>query len=879
MKIQPFLWYNLAVDQVVAALKSSAIGLSQEEAIERLQAFGRNTLPDKKRINTFIILLRQFKSVLIYILLVASGIALVLGEMVDFSIIMVAVIVNVVVGFLQENKAEHSFKKLQSYITYDAKVYRDGLLVKVRASELVPGDVVLFEAGDQVPADIRVMVANNLFVSEAVLTGEAEPVLKDTTIVAEDERKKVLVAQQHNMLFKGTVVADGKGTGIVVRTGRATELGKIASLLETTKNDVTPLQDKLTQFSRILGFAILVMASSIVVVGLMRGLAFGKIFFIGMAAAVAAVPEGLLVAVTVILAIGMQRILKQHALVRKMLAAETLGSTTVVCVDKTGTITEGSMRVREMVRLESAYSMETESGSIEPYTSFIRNTLLCNNAVAEQGNTALSSIIGSPTEKALFVAGQELPFDQSELDRYKRIAEIPFSSRTKRMYTLNTHADQYFWVCKGAPELVMRQCAYYEEAGKKIELTTAIRAQWRKQIDTYSSRGLRLLGVAYKKVTSADEKAYKEDSFVFQGFWVLIDPVRPHIKETIDLAATAGVRTVMITGDNALTAKEIARQIGLPVTDEHIITGEELMLLSPAALQEQVKTVTVFARVTPEDKLKIVDALQSLGEVVAMTGDGVNDAPALKTADIGIAVGAGTDVTKQVADVVLLDNNFKTIIDAIKQGRIIFSNIRKVVTYLLADGFSEIILVLGSLVLNLPLPITAAQILWVNLITDGFPAAALTLEKAEPGVMKFPPVKKSAPILNKEMKVLIFVIGVVTDIILLSLFWWFVGEGFSLEYIRTIMFVALGIDSLLYVFSCKSLRRPIWHINISSNRWLLGAVAFSIVLQLVPLYIPFFQEIFNLVPLGLMEWQLILSLTFFKFVLIEITKRVFYPNT
>lgn len=875
MKIQNVLWYNLSISRVFELLNTSKVGLGTKEALVRLKSFGFNRLPEKKRASAWKIFFRQFKSVLVYILLAAAVISIFLTEFVDFSVIVAAIFINIIVGFLQENKAEKELEKLQKILTFKAKVYRDGLLRQINSEELVPGDIVMLEAGDQIPADLRLFECNNLSALEAILTGESNPVIKCTKPVSTREDKKVLVAERDNMAFKGTLVAEGKAMGVVVATGQATEIGKIATMLETTEEEETPLQEKLRVFSRKLGLLILGLAAIILFVGLVRGMEFWEIFFIAMAAAVASVPEGLLVAVTVILAIGMQRILKKRALVRKLLAAETLGSTSVVCVDKTGTITQGKMKVKELVIYSKKLTFDHQKFELDYFKNLIKATLLSNNAVVEKEDDEQIKIIGSPTEKAILQAS--FNFEQDKLlAGYKRIFEVPFTSRAKIMYTLNQQGQGPLWCAKGAPEVVLDKCAYYEEKGETKALTLAVKNQWLEQFNSYSNRGFRLIATCYKPSKTDDKDLYKENDFIFLGFWVIEDPVRPEILETVKLASQAGIRTIMITGDHKNTAIEIAKEVGLKVNKQNVIDGQELMRLDLDQLKKRVKQVTVFARVSPEDKLKIVNALQEIGEVVAMTGDGVNDAPALKTADIGIAVGAGSDVTKSTADLILLNNNFRTIIKAVEQGRIIFNNIKKVIVYLLADSFSEMILVTGSLLLGLPLPITAAQILWINLITDGFPAAALTVEGGEPKIMNQRPIPRKTKILDKEMKVLIFVIGLSTDLLLFGIYCWLLNKGFDLIYIRTFIFAALGIDSLFYVFSCKSLVQPIWKINIFNNRYLIIAVFGGVALQLLPIYIPFFQKIFNLQALGAVEWLFIAALGILNIVLIEIVKRIFY---
>ncbi|HCC22930.1 TPA: ATPase [Candidatus Falkowbacteria bacterium] len=875
MKFHNILWYNYSPAECFTLLESSEVGLSEKDALKRLRTFGFNRLPRSKRASDWLIFVRQFNNILVYILLGAAALSILLGEYADLAIILMAVFINIIVGFIQERKAETQLDLLRDYISYETKVIRDGLIHVIKAEELTPGDVVILESGNQVPADIRLFDVHSLSCSEAVLTGESAPVSKHTRQLSSDITKKSLVVDRKCMVFKGTVIAEGRAKGVVVSTGQFTEIGKIASLLEKTENEETPLQFRLKTFSRVLGLSILAVAGAIVIIGVLRGLSFWDIVLVAMAVAVSAVPEGLLVAVTVILAIGMQRILKKNALVRTLVAAETLGSTSVICVDKTGTITEGRMQAKEVVFWHDSLELTAKKPSrLDPaMEKFLQTSLLVNNADIDVADG--HELIGSPTERAILSGSMELNYSLDRLVDIERLLEIPFQSSTKSMYTLNRDGKKFIWAMKGAPEVVLAQCSEFVSGQNKIVFTPKYRSLWQKMFDSYSRRGYRLLAVAGVVAPSDDSSYYREKKLVFYGFWVIEDPLRPDIAATISQVNQAGIRPIMITGDHQLTASEIARQIGLPVGEGSVMEGQELMIASSDDLKIKVRQVSVFARVSPEDKLKIVEALQSNGEVVAMTGDGVNDAPALKAADIGIAVGTGTDVAKETADMVLLDNNFRTIVLAVEQGRIIYSNIKKVIVYLLADSFSELVLIVGSLLAGLPLPITAAQILWVNLITDGFPAAALTVEAGEQGIMKQPPIKKNRKLLDREMKTLIFVIGLFSDIVLFILYNWLLGQGWNIDHVRTVIFAGLGLNSLLYVFSCKSLIRPLWRINIFDNVYLLLAVAGGLLLQVVPIYLPGLNSVLGLRPLGLVEWGMVVTFALMQVVLIELTK-IFY---
>ncbi len=859
-------FYNLNKEQSLKKLKSSKIGLKQSRIKALRKKYGPNALPKDKKMSFFRIFFRQFASVLIYILLAASGISVFLREWVDATVIGLAILINVIVGFIQEAKAEKSLEKLQENLRQEAKVLRDGREVLIPVENIVPGDILILEAGDMVPADARIIQDIHLEVSEAVLTGESEPQAKHSRKLKSTE---VILPERDNMVFKGTLVSSGKGQAVVVAIGLNTELGAIAKILKQSKDRLTPLQKKMNNFSKILGLAVLFFATIIVAIGLYKGQDFWEIFLVAVAVAVSAVPEGLMVGITVILAVGMQRILKRKALVRRLVATETLGSTSVVCVDKTGTLTKGEMEVREWITAGASFTQSKKHKMKPEIEIMIRNAVLCNDAAVSDGDL----IIGSATEAAIVRASEDAGIDIDSLKkRNPRVEERPFDSKEKSMITVHKDGKRFLHIQKGAPEKILSLSDRYIKSGKPAKLSPAQAEKFQKQFNKYSKQGYRLLAVAYKY--EEDKKITNTKNYIFQGFIIIRDPMREQVKNTVKLAKEAGLRTIMITGDHKLTAVAIAREAGIDAQADKIMEGSEVDALSDAGLKNKVKKITVYARVSPEHKLRIVKAWQAHGQVVAMTGDGVNDAPALKIADIGIAVGSGTDVTKQTADMVLLDSNFSVIIEAIRQGRLIFQNIKKLIVYLLADAFSEVILVVGSLFMGLPLPITAAQILWINIVTDGFPAMALTQEKAHEDVMKEKPRPREASVLDTEMKALIFIIGVVTDLVLLGLFYYLYNfTGHDIAHIRTIIFAALALDSLLYVFSCKSLKKGIWQVNIFDNKYLLGGVALGLAVQLSAMYVPVLREIFELSLLNAGEWLLIAGLAVFKLILIEITKH------
>ena len=840
-------YHELSKTQVLRSLGSSKNGLNDKEVKARQKKHGANELPRAKTAGWLIILLRQFASPFMYILLFAAGVSLVFHDLVDAGVITAAVVVNTLVGFVQEYKASKALEHLRSLVHPVVRVRRDGSDMSIAAREVVPGDILILEAGDHVAADARMIESVSLESNESALTGESMPIVKDVEAVSAG----TVLAERKSMVYAGTVITSGRGQAVVVATGVETELGKIARLVSETKEEQTPLQVQLARLAKFLTVIFVTVSLLIFVVGVVGGRSAFEMFLTSVALAVAAVPEGLLVAVTVIFAIGMQRILRRRALVRKLVATETLGSVSVICTDKTGTITEARMDATDLVADDKELAHKI--------------ALLCNDATVSDESKELEKlkVEGSPTESALLRAALSSGLVKSEVEKeHKRLFEIPFDSKYKYMATLNEWTDEKQAVLvKGAPERVLEFCSKSEQA------------KFLKQAQEMTERGLRVLAVAYKTTRQPDNQITKSDlkDLTCVGLYGLRDPIRPDAKETIKRARAAGVRTVMITGDHPDTAIAIAREAGVSSDHEHTITGPELDQMSDEEFAKQVTKIDVYARVEPAHKVRIVDAWRKHGAVVSMTGDGVNDAPALKAADIGVALGNGTEVAKESADMVLIDNALTTIVAAIEQGRVIFDNIRKVAAYLLVDSFTEMVLIGSAVLFGLPLPLLPAQILWINLITDGFPSMALTLEPGEPDVMDEPPRPRKEPILNRHMKELIFLIGILTDIGLLAIFLWLLGAH-DIEYVRTIIFTAIAIDSLLYVFAIKSFRRSIFHTNIFSNKWLVAGVIAGFLLQILAVTHPFFQHIFEIVPLHFTDWLLLIAIGCVKLVAIEIAK-------
>lgn len=879
--------HALTVEQVVHRLGSSLNGLSDEAVQHRQQEHGLNVLPRQARAGWIKLFLRQFNSVLIIILLVAALVSYLLGDATDSVIILVAVLLNVIVGFVQEGKAERSLEALRTVITLEATVVREGEERMVPVDQVVPGDVVVLSAGDKVPADARLIEAIDIETNESALTGESTAVHKQLDPVDVSST----VGDRASMVFTGTTVTHGSGHAMVVATGVHTEIGRIAQLLHQTRSPETPLQLHLDRFARTVAVVIIAISGLLVLVGVWQGTSFVEIFTTAVAVAVSAIPEGLAVAVTVVLAVGMQRILKQRALVRSLQAAETLGSTSVICTDKTGTLTEGNMQVVEVVTPDYHFdhihdgTTHEEKGLRELHFALTVG-VLCNDAHVVHGHDGVSepTIVGNLTERALLAAGMGIGLDPHVLQTAEpRVDTVPFDSTQKFMATLHKHGATNGRVyVKGAPERVIEMCDTVRSGSAKGSFTASMKKKFQQQFEEFSQRGLRILALAYHDVSKQMTNLTVADcaGLTFVGFVGIQDPLRSDVPATVALTAQAGIRTVMITGDHKLTATAIAREVGLPTEAHNILSGDELHAMTQEELNAIVEDISVYARVSPEDKLNIIKAWKSKGKVVAMTGDGVNDAPALKAADIGIALGSGTEVAKEASDMVLLENDYRTIVAAVEEGRGIFDNIRKVILYLLSDSFSEVILISGALFLGAPLPLTAAQILWINLIGDGFPGIALTVDPKDPGLMQQKPRSVREPVLNAQVSTLTIVISVITGLANIGVFWYVWKSSGSVDLARSAVFASLSVDSLLYVFSIRSLRHSIFHRSFFSNQWLFVAVVLGFLAQLAALYIPVLQPILGTASIGWTEWSVVLGVSVLVILGIEISKLFFrlYPS-
>ncbi len=874
--------HALTPEQVLHRVGSSLQGLSNESAQKRQQEYGLNLLPQAARAGWAKLFFRQFNSILIVILLVAALVSYLLGDVTDSAIILVAVLLNVVVGFVQEGRAERSLEALHKVVSLEATVVRNGGEQMIPMDQVVPGDVLVLSAGDKIAADARLVEQIDVETNEAALTGESTAVHKQL----EPVDVSTTVGDRASMVFTGTTVTHGSGRAVVVTTGVHTEIGRIAQLLHETRSPETPLQLHLDRFARTVAFVIIALSGVLVLFGLWQGTPFVEIFTTAVAVAVSAIPEGLAVAVTVVLAVGMQRILKQRALVRSLQAAETLGSTSVICTDKTGTLTEGNMQVVEVVTPDYHFdhihddSRHEEKGLRELHFALTVG-VLCNDAHVVRGHEGVEepTIVGNLTERALLAAGMGIGLDPHVLQTAEpRLDTIPFDSKQKFMATLHTHGTTGHRVyLKGAPESVIDMCDSVRSGSTKTAFTASVKKKFQEQFEEFSQRGLRILALAYREVSKQTTSLTLAEctGLTFVGFVGIQDPLRPDVTATIAKTAAAGIRTVMITGDHKLTAAAIAREAGLPTEANNILTGDELHAMTQEELNAIVEDISVYARVSPEDKLNIIKAWKSKGKIVAMTGDGVNDAPALKAADIGIALGSGTEVAKEASDMVLLQNDYTTVVAAVEEGRGIFDNIRKVILYLLSDSFSEVILISGALLLGAPLPLTAAQILWINLIGDGLPGVALTVDPKDPGLMQQLPRSIHEPVLNRHVSTLTVVISVITGLANIGVFWYVWKTSGSVDMARSAVFASLSVDSLLYVFSIRSLRHSILHRSFFSNQWLFVAVIIGFLAQLAALYVPVLQPILGTASIGWTEWSIVLGVSVLVILGIESSKLFF----
>lgn len=794
------MWHTKGISKVEEELGTSIRqGLSGKEAKERLQKEGPNELTSKKKESLLVRFLKQFNDFMIIILIIASIISAVVasiegsGDYMDSIIIIGIVIVNAMMGVLQEAKAEKALEVLKNMTAPTAKVKRDGKVQTIPGIEVVPGDVILLEAGNYVPADARIIKASNLKIEEASLTGETVAVEKQEGIIQEET---ISIGDMYNMVFASTIVVNGHGEAIVTQTGMHTKVGQIANMIMEEEAPQTPIQKKLAEVGKALGIACLVICALIFVIGLFKQISPIEMFMTSVGLAVAAIPEGLPAIVTIVLSIGVTKMAKKNSIIRHLPAVETLGSSSVICSDKTGTLTQNKMTVREVFTI----------GSTKQELALQFGTLCSDVGIEEKEGR--QELVGEATEIAIVRGAIEKGIQKERLEKETpRVADIPFDSNRKRMSTIHQKAGQYQILCKGAPDVLLERCSYYQDGEKVSSLTPRTKEQIEKQNEKMAENALRVIAVAYKMQRVLPNTIKSEEierELIFVGLIGMIDPPREGVKEAVATCRKAGIKTVMITGDHVITAKAIARELGILKSGDKSITGAELEKLSQKELEKNIMGYSVFARVSPEHKVRIVKAFQSTGAVVAMTGDGVNDAPALKNADIGIAMGQnGTDVAKNAADMILVDDNFVTIVGAVKQGRNIYDNIKKAIHFLIATNIGEIVTIFMGLVLGLKTPLLAIQLLWINLVTDSFPAIALGLEKPEKDIMSKKPRDAKKGIFADGLWSKIFVEGIMLG--MLTLFAFSIGNYlFGLEVGRTMAFVSLGMLELIHSFNIKS---------------------------------------------------------------------------
>ncbi len=854
-------FFALSVKETFEKLKTREKGLSDAQAFERKEKFGLNKLIEKKGTTKLEILFNQFKSLIIWILIVAAVISFFIGETLDATVIIILVVVNAVIGFVQELNADKSISALKKLMNLKAIIKRNGKIIEIDSEQLVPGDLILLEEGMKVPADIRLIETIQLETMEASLTGESTPVVK----AIEELEKETHLADRKNMVFSGTAISKGKGKGIVTSTGMKTEIGKIANLLQEQEEPPTLLQQKLAFLGKWIAIATIIICVIVFFsqIAVLKEFSFSKAsnaFMVAVSLAVAAIPEGLPTIVTISLALGIQRMVKKKSLIRSLPAVETLGSVDVICTDKTGTLTLNEMSVREIyfsgknIKVTEGKQKFLVAGEEEINLTKILNAgVLCNNSVLGE------KAIGDPTETALLEAGIKAGIKKEKLDElFPRVNEIPFSSERKLMTTVHEYRGKKISFTKGAPDTVLELCTKIFENGKVRAITFADKEKILKANSEIADKAMRVLGFAFK-----EEDTEKEEKMVFLGLQGMNDPPRKEVKLSLELCRQAGIKVIMITGDYLGTAKAIAKELGLGTNS---LTGKELEEISEKELEEKIDSVDIFARVNPSHKMKIIHALKAKKHIVAMTGDGVNDAPALKKADIGISMGIkGTDIAKESSEMILMDDNFSSIVDAVQEGRGIYDNIKKFVNYLLSCNLGEVLLIFFAIIIwwNEPealIPLIPIQLLWLNIVTDGLPALALGLDPAEKGIMQRKPRNPAEQIINKKMFYSIGFIGVLIGLGSLGLFAFHLDKGLVVA--QTVAFTSLVVFE---IFRLQAIRSN-FKIGMFSNKWLIGAVGTSFALQLAVIYTPL-NAIFKTAPLGVNEWLAIIGVSVVLFVL------------
>lgn len=863
------MWHSSSVEEIAKNLKTNInIGLSDDEAQKRFERYGPNNLKEKKKESIFVKLIKQFNDFMIITLIIAAIISAVVSKLngeadyIDSIIIVAIVIFNAIMGLVQEQKAEKSLEALKKMTAPNAKVRRNGRVQEIDATLVVPGDIVILEAGNYVPADCRLINSYNLKIEESALTGETIPSLKDSSKIL---KENTAMGDLCNMVFATTIVVNGHGEAIVVETGMNTRVGKIAGMIIEDESPETPIQKKLAEVGKILAIACIIICVLIFVIGIFKKIPIIEMFMTSVGLAVAAIPEGLPAIVTIMLSIGVTKMAKKNSIIRKLPAVETLGSSSVICSDKTGTLTQNKMTVTEVRNCFGRANSNERKFILELGT-------MCTDTTEERINGKLG-FVGEATEVAISNAAMEEGVSKSFLyDEMIRINDIPFDSKRKMMTTIHKYGNGYRIITKGAPDVLLKRCSNCYSGGQIVPIFSK-KDDINEQNNQMAEKALRVIAVAYKDVEKLPEMQDVEKDLIFCGLIGMIDPPREGVKEAVRTCRRAGIKTVMITGDHLQTAKAIAKELGILKRGDLAIDGETLERMSQHELEQNIMDYSVFARVSPEHKVRIVKAFQSTGAVVAMTGDGVNDAPALKNADIGIAMGkGGTDVAKNAADMILLDDNFVTIVEAVKQGRNIYDNIKKAIHFLISTNIGEIVTIFFGLVLGIKSPLLAIQLLWINLVTDSLPAIALGLEKEEENIMSRLPRNPKKNLFADGLWWKIIIEGAMLGIFTLLAF--SIGNClYSVEVGRTMAFLTLGILELVHSFNIKS-EESIFKIGVLENKYLVGALVLGVILQVIVVVVSPLAQVFSLVPLTGMQWLYTILIAVAPIPIVEIQKAV-----
>lgn len=867
------MWFNKSSEEIIKELSSNVInGLSSADAKLILEKNGPNKLQGKKKKSTFQLFLSQINDAMIYILLVAAVISAIVGEISDAIIILIVIFVNAIIGVIQESKAEKALEALKSMSTPKALVKRDGSIIEIPSEEVVVGDIVIIDAGRYIPADLRLIESANLKIEESAFTGESVPAEKNSDII--NEENDVPIGDQHNMVFMSTLATYGRGTGIVIATGMDTQIGKIAKMLDAEDENTTPLQKKLAQLGKTLGFAAVGISIVMFIVSMFQGRDFLEMFMTSISLAVAAIPEGLPAIVAIVLALGVQRMIKENAIIRKLPSVETLGSVNIICSDKTGTLTINKMTVKKFYINGETKNLEEIDIKNDESKLLVDGMILSNDATSKDGVQT-----GDPTEVALIDVGNKINIFKEDLNKaHKRVNEIPFDSDRKLMTTVNTYDKGFNVFTKGAIDSILKISNKILINGEIKDFTKEEKEKVLMASNLMSDDALRVLALGYK-VIDTEHVAIDdlEKDLIFVGLMGMIDPPREEVKGSIQVSKNAGIRTIMITGDHKNTAVAIAKELGIANDISEAMSGSEIDTYSDEEFTKIVNNYRVFARVSPEHKVKIVKAFKAHGNIVSMTGDGVNDAPSLKAADIGVAMGiTGTDVAKGAADMVLTDDNFTTIVSAVEEGRNIFNNIKKSILFLLSCNLGEVVALFVAILLNWAAPLLPIHILWVNLITDSFPALSLGVDPGDKGVMELPPRNPKESLFAGRMGKLLILNGILIGAN--TLFAFVLGEYLysdSLRHAQTMAFVVLSVSQLFYSLAMRNETKSLFQVGVFKNKWLIGSVLLGILLQLAIITIPFTASVFKVYPLTLTDWGIVILISLIPFVINEIIKIFF----